>query len=190
MSRTNHPTPMHLLPSGLLAAPIAAFSVSLLHAAACCIALLLTAVPTVLLSALIPKKIPFAVRIVLYSVIGSLVYMPAAVLTANLIPDIAGGIYIPLLCMPLYLTLYRDELFPRGKMFFALLRNLIPVCIFALAAGVVRELLGSGTLWGMKLLSAPPLPLLLEPSGGLILFVVGLIVLSACRKETANADRF
>ncbi len=176
-----------ILRSGLIIAPIAAFSVSVLHSAAFCIAFLLITIPTVLLSALIPRRIPFAVRIVLYSVIGSLVYIPAAVLTANILPQIAGGVYLPLLCMPLYLTVYRDDLFPRGQILRTMFRNLIPACLFVLAAGFLRELLGSGSIVGTQLLKTPPLPILLEPSGGLILLVLALAAGSAIRKEAPDA---
>ncbi len=179
-----------LLQSGLIIAPIAAFAVSFLHGMALSIALLLIAIPTVLISALIPRRIPFAVRIVLYSVIGSLVYMPAAVLTANIVPQIAGGIYIPLLCTPLYLTVHRDDLFPHGHVLRSMIRHLIPACLFILAVGVIREILGSGSIIGHSLISAPPLPILLEPSGGLILLVIGLAACSAnSRKEATDANR-
>ena len=174
-------TDRRLLQSGLIIAPIAAFAVSFLHSMALSIALLLITIPTVLISALIPRRIPFAVRIVLYSVIGSLVYMPAAVLTANILPQITGGIYIPLLCTPLYLTVHRDDLFPRGHVLRSMIRHLIPACPFILAVGAIV---------GHSLISAPPLPILLEPSGGLILLVIGLAACSASgRKVATDANR-
>ena len=170
-----------VLQSGLLIAPLAAFTVSLRHGAALCFAFLLITVPAALLSVLVPRRLPFSVRIVLYSVIGGLVYVPAAVLTVQLFPHISGGIYFALLSSALYLTLLHDKLLPRKGGFRRLLPNLAAVCAAALTVGLIREILGSGTAAGYMILLHPPLPVLLEPSGGLILLIMILTAAAAVR---------
>lgn len=177
-----------ILQGGFLIAPVAVFTVSLLHAAAFCFAFLLITGLTVLISSVIPKRIPFPVRIVLYSVTGGLVYIPAALLTVRFFPSVQGGIYIPLLSAALYLTAARDHVFPKKGLLKALLLNLFPQCAAALFIGAVRELLGSGTVAGIRLFAAP-LPCMLQPSAGLILLILLLTALAAFRgKEAPDAD--
>lgn len=179
-----------ILRSGLMIAPIAVFSASVGEALAMCFAFFCMTVCTVLLSALIPRKVPILFRIVLYSVIGSLVYMPVAILTAWLFPKIGGGIYIPILSTALYLTAAHDKIFPRKGLLKALFRNLIPVIFAVLITGSVRELLGSAAFAGKSLDFSPPLPMLLEPAGGLILLVLMLTVIETLgRGEKQYADR-
>ena len=179
---------MTILQSGAVIAPVAAFTVSLLHAVVFCFSFLIITFLTVLLTSFLPHRIPFSVRIVLYSVTGSLVYIPAAVLSVYYFPQIQSGIYIPLLSAALYLTASRNVFFPRRQLMKTLLRNLMPECIAALLIGALRELLGSGSIGGKELFAAP-LPFLLQPAGGLILLVILLTTLAAMPgKEAPDAD--
>ena len=188
----NHPQAhnhQNILCSGLVIAPIAAFSASFMQALAISFAFLSITALTVPLSALIPARLPASLRIVLYSVTGSLVYIPAALLTVQLFPQVSGGIYIPILSSALYLTVLYTRFFPRKGLWKSLLRNLIPVPAAALLTGSVRELLGSASFAGISMQFTPPLPLLLHPSGGLILLILLLTVISSAnRREEQDAD--
>ena len=179
-----------VLLSGAVIAPIAAFSASLAQAAAMSFAFFCMTTLTVLISILIPVKLPLSLRILLYSVIGCLVYIPVAVLTVHLFPSVAGGIYIPLLSSGLYLTAGFQQYFRRKGLFRALLKNLLSVICTALLTGIIRELLGSGTFAGIPLRFHPPLPVLLHPCGGLILLVLILTAVPYLRgREAMHADR-
>lgn len=173
-----------ILQHGLLIAPIAVFAASLRAALALCVAFTAITVPTALLSAPIPMRLPASLRIVLYSVIGGLVYIPAALLTNELFPTEAGGIYLPLLCAAMYLTVQHDRFLPRQ----GLLRQLVSQSIGAygvmLLLGALRELLGNGSLMNRPLWNNPPLPMLLTPAGGLI-----LLVLCMTAAQYANSAR-
>lgn len=178
-----------VLLSGAVIAPIAAFSVSLTQAAAVSFAFFCITFLTVLAGSLIPVKLPLSLRILLYSVIGCLVYIPVAVLTVNLFPSVSGGIYIPLLSSALYLTAGFQRYFRRKHLFRDLLKNLLSVICTAMLTGCIREVLGSGTVAGIPLRFQPPLPILVHPSGGLILLVLILTAVSYLRgKEAAHAD--
>lgn len=179
-----------ILRSGLFIAPIAVFSASVGQALAMSFAFFSMTFCSVLLSALIPRRLPYSLRIVLYSVIGSLVYMPTAILTAWLFPDIGGGIYIPLLSTALYLTAAHDKIFPRKGLLKSMFRNMIPVICAVILSGIVREALGCATFAGRPLRFTPPLPMLQHPAGGLIFLILMLTVIQAFgRGEKQYADR-
>lgn len=161
-----------ILQHGLLIAPIAVFAASLRSALALCTAFTAITVPTALLSALIPMRLPASLRIVLYSVIGGLVYIPAALLTNTLFPTESGGIYLPLLCSAMYLTVQHDRFLPRKRLLRQLVLQSIGACAVMLLFGALRELLGSGSLMYHPLWNNPPLPMLLTPAGGLILLAL------------------
>ncbi len=181
-----------ILRQGMLLAPLAAFCTSVRTAAACCIAFAVITVLSVLLGALLPKRFPLSIRIVLYSVIAGLVYIPAAILNAQIFPDVAAGVYIPLLASGLYLTVERDAVFPKKGMLRALFRNLTAVCAAAFLLGAVREAAGLGTLNGHLLTEQPLLPFMQHAACGLILLTGILIAAEQIRisseKERSHAD--
>ena len=177
---------------GLLVAPIAAFADAFAPALLIAfgyVCILLTVVP---LSMLIPRRVPFCVRLLLYSVLGALVYIPVALGCMFLFPDVTPGLYLPLLPMLPVLTFAHDRFFA-GK---GAMRNLLRMTLSAppviLCFGAVREMLGSGTLSGCTLLQKPPLPVLTTPAGGLLLLTLLMITAAVLkgenRKETADAD--
>ena len=155
----------------LPAAPITALSGTMRQGFALCFAFCIITALTALISALVSKKLPLPVRIVLYSVIGSLVYVPAVLLTVTLFPGIGGGIWIPLLSAGLYLTAEHDRFFSRKHLWRRLLQSLVSVTLLTVLCSIFRELLGSGTLLGEQILKSPPLPILTLPAAGLMLLV-------------------
>ena len=177
----------------LPAAPIAACCTSLRESLLLSMAFCIITALTVLLSALIPRRLPRSVRTVLYSVTGSLVYIPAALICFSCFPDLSMGIWIPLLAAAVYLNAAHDEVFPKGHLLKPLLTVLAGGTAAALLSGLLRELLASGTVWGKTLLPHPPLPVLLEPSAGLMLLVLFAVIFGAfrqaARKEDDHADR-
>lgn len=182
-----------ILQHSLLIAPVAVFAASIRAALALCVAFGTLTFLTALLSKLIPVKLPFSVRTVLYSVIGGLVYIPTALLTNELFPSEKGGIYLPLLCSALYLTAAHDRFLPRRQFLKTLCLQIISSCGVILLLGTVRELFGSGSLLDTPLWKHPPLPMLLTPAGGLILLVLCAAALQSaqgCRKKgESHADR-
>lgn len=177
---------------GLLVAPAAAFADALAPAlliAFSYVCFLLAVVP---LSLLIPKRVPFPVRILLYSVLGGLVYIPVALGCMFLFPDVTPGLYLPLLPMMPVLTFAHDRYFAEKGAMRNLLRMTVSAPPVLIGFGIVREMLGSGTLSGRTLLQKPPLPVLTTPAGGLLLLTLVMIAAAVLtgenRKETADAD--
>ena len=127
----------------LPAAPIAACCTSLRESLLLSMAFCIITALTVLLSALIPRRLPRSVRTVLYSVTGSLVYIPAALICFSCFPDLSMGIWIPLLAAAVYLNAAHDEVFPKGHLLKPLLTVLAGGTAAALLSGILRELLAA-----------------------------------------------
>lgn len=179
-----------ILRDGMMAAPLAAFADCLEAGAVLCIGFLCICVVTVLLTAVLPRKIPFSVRILFYSAVGSLVYIPTALLTAMLFPAHAGGLYLPLLASALLVTAEHDRVYPQKGLFRSLLSDIAGTWSVTLAFSMLRELLGAGTLYSKVLLTQPPLPFLQHPAGGLIMLACCCIAAEAVfrRQEEVTAD--
>lgn len=157
-----------VLTDGLLAAPLAVFCEDFAHGLASAFmlaAVMLIAVP---LTALVPRKLPLSVRILFYSAVCALVYIPAALFAATLFPTVSGGIWMPVIALMPAMTVCRDRYFGGKGMFRNLLRTVLTVSLLMTVFGAVRELLGTGTLSGRAFV-APPLPFILTPAGGMLL---------------------
>ena len=116
-------------------------------------------------------------------------YIPTSILTLHLFPQVSGGIYVPLLSSAIYLTAGFQQYFQKKHKFRSLLKNLFSVIGTSLLTGTIRELLGSGSFAGIPLHFNPPLPILLQPAGGLILLVLMLILFkNTGRREAKYAD--
>ncbi len=158
-----------ILREGILAAPLAAFSDSLEAAAVLCIGFLTICALTIVITGVIPRKVPFSLRILLYSVTGALVYIPTALAVSTFFPENAGGLYLPLLCSSLLVTAEHDRFYPRGKILKSVWTDLLGTWSVVLLFGGARELLGFGTILHKTVMEHPPLPFLSEPAGGLVL---------------------
>lgn len=180
-----------ILSEGLITAPLAAFADSVDTALLLSIAFCIITVCSVMLSALIPKGMPFSLRILFYSVIGAFVYIPAALAVTVLFPDISTGIYLPLLASSLLITAERDRLFRQKGAFGQLIGTVCSAVLVIIPFGCIRELLGAGTLHGTVLLAHPPLPVLQNAAAGLVLLAclcIGAEALRSSRKEVTHAD--
>lgn len=172
-----------LLRYGLIAAPTAVFCHSLRHGLMLSFAFCCVTVISVLISRIVPHRLPHSVRIVLYSVIAGLVYIPTAWLTVAVFHESGYGIYLPLLSAGLYLTLLYDRFFRREKLLRTLVHQIGGTVLVLLVISAVRELFGAGTLLGMTFFANPPLPALLTPPFGMMMLVL-------CAAGYSSAERF
>lgn len=158
-----------VLTDGLLAAPLAVFCESFGNGLAGAFVLAVVMLIAVPLTALIPRKLNLSLRILFYSVVCALVYIPAALFAATLFPTVSGGIWMPVISLMPAMTVSRDRYFGGKGMLRNLLRTVLTVSLLMTGFGAVRELFGTGTLSGKTVLT-PPLPFILTPAGGLLLF--------------------
>lgn len=166
----------------LCAAPLIMLTDTVQHAGMLCAAFSIMLLLTVLLCALIPRAVPFGVRILLYSVIAALVYIPAVLAAEYLIPDAGGNLYLALLAEGLLLSSAFGSLTERPSlrvMLRELFMLLVSVNVTILSFGILRELLGCGTLLGRLCLRRAPLPILTAPAGGMLMLALLCIVSQA-----------
>lgn len=184
-----------LLREGIIAAPLIMCVTALRSALMLCYVFCAVTVMTCLLSVILPRRIPLTFRILSYSVIGALVYIPAYLSAEYLFPESVNAYYLPLVSAALILSAERDSFFTRDSLRLyvpRLLMMLSGVCLGILLFGLLRGFLGAGVLWSVKLIT-PPLPFLTEPAAGLILFAC-ICIAAEClcgtpqKEETADAS--
>ncbi|MCM1507623.1 MAG: electron transport complex subunit E [Ruminococcus flavefaciens] len=129
---------------------------------------------SVILSSFVPKKIPYALRIISYALISSLVYIPVKMTAGMLWQEsvTAVGIYYPLIAVNSLIVLQTEVKFFRLKktqMTVSLLSYIAGFDIVMLITALIREVISYGTVNGM----IAEIPLIVsgfaQTSGGFIL---------------------
>ncbi len=186
-----------ILVSGMIAAPVIACTDTLQKSFLLCYAFDAITFLTVLLSKAIPQRMPFAMRILSYSLIAALVYIPTVLAAGYLFPFVSIGIYFPLLTVSLMLSSETEHRYERahilsltGTVFF----DLLGFDLVVLLMGSLRELLGNGTLHGKELLTVSALPSAAKPAMGMILLGCLAAMLRAVypnerKEQESNAAR-
>lgn len=106
---------------------------------------------SVLISSFVPKKLPYAAKIIIYAVISSLVYIPVRLAAVEFYPDSIEriGIYYPLLAVNSLIVVQTETKFFRMKksgMLASLLSYILGFDAVMLITGIVREFLAFGTI--------------------------------------------
>lgn len=162
---------------GLGLAPLIVASTSLKNALILSVAVLLLLTPTRILAALLSKFSYFRFRGLTYAFSAALVYAGVRWCIGQVFPatDIAPlGLYLPLLAAdPIILKRYERP--QRERVGTALRKGIITslgYVLVMLCVGALREVIGSGTLYGKELFQNPILPIATLPSGGFILLAL------------------
>lgn len=106
---------------------------------------------SVLISSFVPKKLPYAVKIIAYALISSLVYIPVRLAAEEFYPESIEriGIYYPLLAVNSLIVFQTEAKFFRmkkPKMIMSLLSYIIGFDAVMLITAVIRELFAYGTI--------------------------------------------
>ena len=163
-----------LLVSGMVIAPAVMTADSLSGAATLAAAFSIITFFTLLISSFVPKRIVYAVRIIMYAFIGALVYVPAAIALKYFIPDAIDnmGIFFPLLIINSFIVSRSESIFfleTKGKMMLDIIFCIIGYDAAVILFGIIREIIGSGTANG-KIIGMPLVfSAFSEPFGGFIL---------------------
>ncbi len=186
-----------VLTSGLVTAPIIVAATTAERAAILSLSFFMISYFTIILCRWVPRTLSYTVRIIIYALVASLVFIPTALLTNMLFPDTAPSVmlYIQILVvnsMILAKTESRFYLIPFTSMAIDSLVYIVGYAIAAFAVGMVRELLTYGTLFGSHICNAL-IPAAKSPFFGF--FLLGLYA-AACRhyynrrrsKEAASAE--
>lgn len=107
---------------------------------------------SVILASFVPKGLPYAVKIILYAVISSLVYIPVKLAAESFYVDSIEsiGIYYPLLAVNSLIVYQTETKFFRMKkreMIGSLIFYIIGFDAVILLTGFVRELFAYGTIY-------------------------------------------
>lgn len=168
---------------GLAIAPIVVVGNSLKNAVTLSVVMLFLVLPTFLISGLVKKRFKFIGRIALYVLITATIMVPILQIIHHSFPDIYDnmGVYLPLMVVNTLLlskcreTAGNEKL---GESFMDALASIVGFAIVICLVGAVRELLGSGTLWGLPIMTGLKIPAILLPFSGFLL--IGM--LAALRK--------
>ncbi len=171
-----------VLTSGLVTAPIIVAATTAERAAALSLSFLMISYLTLIICRAIPRKIAYTVRIILYALVASVVFIPTALLLDFLFPETAQAIhmYTEILVVNsliLAKTESRFYLIPFSSMAIDSLVYIAGYAIAAFAVGTVRELLTYGTLFGSHICNSL-MPAAKSPFFGF--FLLGLYA-AACR---------
>ncbi len=129
---------------------------------------------TLLISSFVPKSIVYTIRIILYTLIGAVVYVPSVMLLEYLMPEgvEAIGIFFPLFITNSFIVTRSESIFfleTKGKMLLDIIFCIIGYDAAVLIFSAVREILASGTIGG-KITGMPSSFRVFEhPFGGFIL---------------------
>ena len=164
-----------VLMSGLFAVPVIGAATSWDTALAVCYMFTVITPVSVGLCRLLPKKIAFAVRIVLYALITSLIYVPA-MYTASLIFSVGltEGISLYLAVIvtnPLILTKTESRFFLRTplQMFKDVFGFVIGFDLACLLVGVIRDILADNIVGNVIVPLSFQMPSMNTVAGGFIL---------------------
>lgn len=163
-----------VLVTGLILGPVVVCATSLQNAAALSIAFAMIVIPVLLFAAWVGVKLPGAVRTASYVAIAALMLIPSEMLISRISPIIFDslGIYLPLMAVNSVVVAYSARYTEKHGVGTALMDGVFFSLGFAISSGIlglVRELLGSGTVWGVAVSGFKASAFLLPFSGFILL---------------------
>ncbi|MCL1829799.1 MAG: hypothetical protein FWG21_00035 [Oscillospiraceae bacterium] len=158
---------------GLALTPVIGAATTLRNATILSIMIPILLIPTRFIGNILIGTIPQKLRIMVYSVVAALIYIPGLSVITNLfgMSVAAMGIYLPILVVDSIIT-SPAEIPQREKGWSCLLSGILSSVGFAMSVflvGALRELLGHGSLWGSPIISPAPFPIFTTAVGGLII---------------------
>ncbi len=129
---------------------------------------------SITVSSFIPRKVIFSVRIVLYALISSLIYVPTIIFAHNIFGELIfqiGYFIIVIVVNPLIISKSETRFLKQAKseMLVDLIGYIIGFDIAIITIAFIREILGSGSIGGKLLGIDIIFPILKAPCGALIL---------------------
>lgn len=163
-----------VLGRGLVLAPVIVASYNYRNSLLLGLSFLCITFVTVMLSSFIPKKIPYTLRTILYLLISSLVFIPTAIWMNQLFPDSVTkvGVFLPLLIANSLIVVKSESRFHKSRkkiMVIDLISHCLGFLWVILLVGMIREFLGSGSIFGVPIPGMPAAPAVLMPFSGFIL---------------------
>ena len=163
-----------ILVSGMVIAPVVVLANNFWDALTLVSAFSLITFFTLVMSSFVPKNIVYTVRIILYTIIGALVYVPSVILLKYIMPEgvDALGIFFPLFITSSFIISRSESIFfleTKGKMFLDIIFCIIGYDAAVLLFAAIREILAFGTIGGTIIGMPVALIAFQNPFGGFIL---------------------
>lgn len=165
-----------ILGSGLVVAPVVVASNTLKNGVLLAITFLVITFFTVLFATYIPQKVPYTIRVVLYMIISSGIYIPTLMYLSYIMPETVYkvGIYLPLLITNSLIATRIESRFrwkKRDVMIVDLFAHIIGFMIVIILVGAIREVLGTGQIWAIPIkdIRIRKTPALMYPFSGFII---------------------
>lgn len=160
--------------SGMVIAPVVVMANNFWDALTLVAAFSLITFFTLVVSSFVPKNIVYTIRIILYTIIGALVYVPSVILLKYFMPEgvEALGIFFPLFITSSFIISRSESIFfleTKGKMFLDIIFCIIGYDTAVLLFAAIREILAFGTIGGTIIGMPVALTALQNPFGGFIL---------------------
>ncbi len=160
--------------SGLVIAPVIACATTLMKSLAVCFVFSLVSFFTIVICRAVPRKIAYTLRVIIYSLAASALYMPIIILARAIFGiDVitAAGVYLPVLVTNSFILSKTETRF-YGEAFAdmvidcgAFIGGFDLACIFT---GAVRELLAKSTIGGAYINMPFTIPALETTFGGFL----------------------
>lgn len=107
---------------------------------------------SVIIGSFVPRKLPYAIRVIIYTLISSLVFVPVKMAAQEFFPEVISriGIYFMLLAVNSLIIVQTEAKFyrmKRGRMIFSLIFYILGFDAVMLITSFVRELIAHGTVY-------------------------------------------
>lgn len=163
-----------ILVSGMVIAPVVVMANNFWDALTLVSAFSIITFFTLVVSSFVPKNIVYTIRIILYTIIGALVYVPSVILLKYIMPDgvDALGIFFPLFITSSFIISRSETIFfleTKGKMFLDIIFCIIGYDAAVLLFAAIREILAFGTIGGTIIGMPVAFTAFQNPFGGFIL---------------------
>ncbi len=160
--------------SGLVIAPVIACATTLMKSLAICMVFTLVSFFAIIICRIVPRKIAYTLRVIIYSLIASAIYIPVIILTEGIFSEAviaSAGVYLPILVTN-SLILSKTEVRFFGESFTDMVIDcavfILGFDIACIFTGAVRELLAKSTIGGLYLDMPFTIPALETTFGGFL----------------------
>lgn len=166
-----------VLMTGLVVSPVVAGATTLVNGLIIALVFSIVSFITVAVCSRIPRKIVYTVRVILYTLVASVVYIPVMLFLKTYFSDVAAeiGVYLAILISnPLILSKTESRFYLRsfGYMLIDVLVFIAGFDIVCITISALREILTFGTILGFNLGTGFTVPALGTTFGGFILLGV------------------
>ena len=184
-----------VLVSGLVIAPVIAAATDLYKALLISLAFSLISFFTIVLCRAVPRKIAYTLRVILYAVVASVVYIPVMIICETVFAEnviASAGIYIPILITN-SLILSKSEtrfyLSSFGHMVADSLLFILGFDAVCVLVGLIRDIFGNGKIGRVYIDMPFTVPALETTFGGFILIGIMAGLLRAVTSAVYNKKR-